>query len=295
MEKNALTRLEWLQEDQRVAEFLVKQDMFLPFDYAMLDGETAMQVRAAAGRVRVKDLQTRDNLIDIGRDLIAVKATLKEKLGSGRFGAWLATEFQWDHRTAQRYMNVAERFGDKPDIVSLLPVAATQKLASPSTPVGVREDVGARVKAGEKFTAKAVDLIVKAAKAGQEVAKAKAALTPDQKKALGKRATQRRDEKDRDRRASELREQQQAELAMAGLDLIRQKFGPSVGELAPYLEVWGEVGRLLRGAVIQPLDESGLTHGGHRDSHDVTDHSLGGSVSLLAGAAAAPATAVVQP
>src|ERR1700733_2471014 len=117
MDHKNLTQLEELHVQHHLTKHFAEQEVLLPFDYNTLDTDDAAYVRAIADRVREKDQQARGNVIDIGRDLIVVK----EKLDHGQFGPWLRAEFQWDERTAQRYMGLAEHFGDKSDIVSLLP------------------------------------------------------------------------------------------------------------------------------------------------------------------------------
>jgi hypothetical protein len=55
-----------------------------------------------------RDRRTAEDIIEIGRDLIALKA----KLPHGSFGAWLEKEFEFSEMHAQRFMRVAEKFGD---------------------------------------------------------------------------------------------------------------------------------------------------------------------------------------
>jgi hypothetical protein len=45
---------------------------------------------------------------------------VKILLPHGQFGPWLATEFGWTERTAQRFMRAVEVFGSKADTVSVL-------------------------------------------------------------------------------------------------------------------------------------------------------------------------------
>jgi hypothetical protein len=88
------------------------------------------------------------DIVVIGQKLIAVKA----RLGHGQWGAWLRDEFDWDERTARRFMSVGERF--KTDNLSDLDIApsALYLLAAPSTPENVGNDILARARAGEKIT-----------------------------------------------------------------------------------------------------------------------------------------------
>lgn len=302
MGRTDLARVESLKDQHIAAAHEVEQELLLPFDYTGLDDDTGDFLRAAAERVRAKDQQARSNLIDIGSDLIKVKA----KLDHGQFGAWLKAEFQWDERTAQRYMEVAEKFGDKSDIVSLLPVAATQKLAARSTPAEVRGAVVARVRAGEKFTGKAVELMVKAARASKQVARAEASLTPRGKKALAERAKQRQDEKERAQRELKHRQQERADLAAVGADLIRRQFGDRANELAHYLPVWADIGLCLQreplasalaGAAprtVETTDQANPSIKSADKSHDMRNQPSSEVASVLADTNVTSATAAIQ-
>ena len=65
------------------------------FDYANLDAVTAQFVQQQTGEIRSLMRRTAQEIIDLGQRLILVK----EKLGHGRFGVWLASEFNWTDRT----------------------------------------------------------------------------------------------------------------------------------------------------------------------------------------------------
>jgi hypothetical protein len=105
-------------------------------------------VREAADRIRSRMMRTVKDLIEIGRDLIAVK----ERLGHGNFLPWIDGEFRMTDKSAQRFMSVAERYGDKSDSVSNLTATVMYELAAPSTPEEVRAEVAERAAAGESVT-----------------------------------------------------------------------------------------------------------------------------------------------
>lgn len=94
---------------------------------------------------------------------------VKEKLPHGQFGSWLQIEFNWDIRTAQRFMAVAAMF--KSDAVSFLESdtvsglssvdvdridiapGALYLLAAKSTPKEIRQKILERAYSnGESFT-----------------------------------------------------------------------------------------------------------------------------------------------
>ncbi len=132
------------------------------FDYAPLAADLADRVRASAERIRAKVKRTLEDLIAIGADLCAVKASLSH----GQFGRWLQAEFGWTERTARNFMAVAERFG-KTEIISDLQIQPTAAylLAAPSAPDEAREAAIERAAAGEPITATvARELFTKARK-----------------------------------------------------------------------------------------------------------------------------------
>jgi Protein of unknown function (DUF3102) len=110
------------------------QDAFL--------AETAVAIRRLAKNV------TRD-VVEIGRRLTEAKT----RCGHGNWLPWLDHEFNWGERTARNFMRVfelskSESFAD----LESLEISALYQLAAPSTPESVRDDVFARVRAGEAPT-----------------------------------------------------------------------------------------------------------------------------------------------
>ncbi len=108
-----------------------------PEDQAFLS-EQATSIR------RLSDTASR-NIIEIGVRLIAVK----ERLPHGQFGPWLTKEFQWSDRTARTFMKIAEKFGDKPEIASVLGPGVLAALASDSVPEEARVAIIKQAQAGE--------------------------------------------------------------------------------------------------------------------------------------------------
>jgi len=120
------------------------------FDYASLDTETTQFVQQQTGEIRVLMKRTVESIVEIGQRLTAVK----QRLEYGRFGTWLEVEFNWDERTAQRFMNVVTEFGNYGDKLSEMNFApsALYLLAAPSTPEAARSEAITRAKAGEPIT-----------------------------------------------------------------------------------------------------------------------------------------------
>jgi len=97
------------------------------------------------------------SVLEIGRDLLAVK----EQLEHGQFREWLSCEFGM---TAQNYMQAARAFGDKSEIISLLPQALVYQLAAPSTPAPVRDEIVKRFDSGEHIHASEIKFALREAR-----------------------------------------------------------------------------------------------------------------------------------
>ena len=128
------------------------EGVVVAFDYDSLSRAVAKQVRSAAERIRQKVKKTLDDIMEVGTDLLDVKASLEH----GRFGSWLQAEFGWTVRTAQHFMAVAEQFGPKNEIISHLAFQPTAAylLAAPSVPDQARQLAIERAEAGERITTK---------------------------------------------------------------------------------------------------------------------------------------------
>jgi hypothetical protein len=121
------------------------------FNYERLKPEAAATARAAADHIRSKVKKAIVDIIEIGKELVAVK----DAVAHGHFGPWLKAEFGWTERTAQNFMSVAERFGAKSEIIADLKIQPTAAyiLASPSVPDEARNKALQRAEAGEQITA----------------------------------------------------------------------------------------------------------------------------------------------
>jgi hypothetical protein len=78
---------------------------------------------------------------------------VKALLPHGAFIDWLEAEFGWHRATANRFIQVAQQFGDK-DLsqITTFDPSALYLLASPSTLESVREEAVERASAGEGIT-----------------------------------------------------------------------------------------------------------------------------------------------
>jgi menaquinone-dependent protoporphyrinogen IX oxidase len=122
------------------------------FDYSTLSPDLQVEVKTATERIKLRMKRTAEDIIEIGKDLIAIK----EKLPHGSFLPWIGSEFGLTDKTAQNFMNVAERFGSKNEIISDFKPTLLYLLAAPSTPDEVVEQVIEKAENGETVTAKEV-------------------------------------------------------------------------------------------------------------------------------------------
>jgi hypothetical protein len=102
----------------------------------------------AADRLRLRLSRTAEDIIEIGRELIAVK----DRVGHGNFLPWIDREFSMTEKSAERFMSVAKRFGGKSDTVSKLPATVLYELAAPNTTEGVRTEIVDRAESGERIS-----------------------------------------------------------------------------------------------------------------------------------------------
>lgn len=124
------------------------------FSYKGLDAETRIVVQQKTSEIKELVQKSQQSIIDIGNRLIEVK----EKLAHGSFGAWLATEFEWDRFFAERCMNIARRFGQNEQIAHFQK-SALYLLSSPSVPEEAVKEAVARAEQGEEITHKTAKAI----------------------------------------------------------------------------------------------------------------------------------------
>lgn len=153
------------------------------FNYAELTAEEAGKVRSCADRIRRRIRTTMEGIIEIGMDLLKVKAVIPH----GQFGAWLRAEFGWSVRSATNFMSVAEQFGPKSAMIAELRIQPTAAylLAGPSVPQEARDAAIRRAEAGETITvAVAKDIVAETKPTGNEEPTAADYLGPRLSKVL---------------------------------------------------------------------------------------------------------------
>lgn len=140
------------------------------FDYSSLSETDRDEVRAATARIRVRMTRTVEDIIEIGRDLILAK----NKIGHGGFLRWIEAEFGMGIWSADKFMQVADRFGDKIVNFTNLSPSVLYALAAPSTPDDVVDEIKDRAANGEHVGVKELKEKLKEQKARAKDAKADA-------------------------------------------------------------------------------------------------------------------------
>jgi hypothetical protein len=139
------------------------------FDYNGLPAVKAAALRAEASRIRKLLKATVPTIIEVGRSLIEVKA----QLDHGKFGDWVDAECGFSLSSAENYMRVAERFGDKIGTVANLSPTTVYRLAAKSTPPEVVEAALQRAAKGAVISDDNLDMALKAARVAKRQEKKK--------------------------------------------------------------------------------------------------------------------------
>lgn len=163
--------------------------------YGELDEATATFARDTAASVRLALNAHQRHKRESVRSAIAVGVSLnkvKAKLGHGRFGDWIAAEFDMSDRTARRYMSAATAFGSKLDTVSDLPLSAIYKLADDKL-AALRSEIIRELEAGKTFDLEDVEARI-AGVTGSKPAPAPAARTSAKRKGKSAAAAQAHEE-----------------------------------------------------------------------------------------------------
>lgn len=117
------------------------------FSYGSLSPELQVEVKAATERIKLRMKRTAEDIIEIGKDLIAVKA----RLSHGQFLPWIQAEFEMSRHTAENFIRIAERFPENDKVYHFKP-SVLYALAAPSTPNEVVEEAVKKAEAGESVT-----------------------------------------------------------------------------------------------------------------------------------------------
>jgi hypothetical protein len=203
------------------------------FDYGGYEPAIADELRDAATRIRNHHRAAK---AEIGRALLRVK----EKLGHGHWGAWLAAEFEMSVSTAERYMGVAG-LDDKIVTVPNLPAKTLYLLAAKSIPRKVVDGIVADLETGKPLANEAITARVRAAKDEAKQAAELAKLSARQRTNQARRTAEA--ERRAENRKREAAERQAAATTAAAaavaifVDALGDRLGEAV-ELAGKAGVW---------------------------------------------------------
>ena len=129
------------------------------FDYSV-DTKRSRDLKLVCARIKKATSTVADQIFAIGRDLIEAKVLVNH----GKWRDWLAVEFGWSERTAQRFMRVADVLGSgKSDSLSFLEPTTLYVLSEKSADA-VRDDIVKRIEGGERLTDEEIVREVKSAK-----------------------------------------------------------------------------------------------------------------------------------
>lgn len=118
------------------------------FDYSDVPAVDARRCQASYEAIGKRQRRMAEDIIAIGKELIAVKA----RLPHGLFGDWLQHHFAWSERTARRLMEVGEVFKTASVADLTIDQTALYLLAEDSCPDDVREQVLEQARSGEVIT-----------------------------------------------------------------------------------------------------------------------------------------------
>lgn len=120
------------------------------FDYSALTETEADVAKRSADIIKLRMRRTAEDIVEIGRELKAVK----DALPHGKFLPWIEAEFQMSERSARNFMQVSERF--KTAKIADFKPSVIYELSSPSTPEPVIAQATAKAGTGETVTVKDV-------------------------------------------------------------------------------------------------------------------------------------------
>ena len=106
----------------------------------------AVNQRCAKVRKMFGEIQS--EIVEIGKELMVIRAHLQENRVPGGFDSWVASDFEESRSQAYRYVGVATVFGDCPNL-GQYDLSAMYLLAAPGTPQEAREEARQLAESGE--------------------------------------------------------------------------------------------------------------------------------------------------
>lgn len=158
-----------LFDDENITPVPLEQ---VVFDYRLISADKREFVMQKTDETQILLKRTTEKIIQIGKNLQEVKNTLPR----GMFLPWIRSEFGMSRQTADRFMQVADRFGDKVLTVSTLSISASALylLASTATPQEAIDETFQRAETGENITKELAKQIIEAQEAIKQAQEAEA-------------------------------------------------------------------------------------------------------------------------
>jgi hypothetical protein len=234
------------------------------FDYSAIDADLACNLRQQANRIRTRIGEATQDLIDIGRDLLAAK---KHLIGHGDFIRWVEAEVGIPRRTAQAYMAIAKLADDRGAVIALLPPTTVHRLASKSAPSEVVSEVVAKAQSGDVLPDRMVSEMILEAKfqkkkaaqhEGNGLPRSKQSKIEGEAKEQGRPKTE-QTRPNRERNSSQAAEALLKVLGYEGVVLVVKTFSE---EEWP----WDLISALRRRIGLNPYPKSCQSHPGWRTS-----------------------------
>ncbi len=118
------------------------------FNYSDLEPETIQFIDRQTAEIKALLKKTAQSIVEIGQKLTEVK----QKIGHGKFGSWLNSEFNWSVSAANKFMQVSKEFKFINFTNLEIAPSALYKLAAPSAPAAARKEAIMRAEKGEYVT-----------------------------------------------------------------------------------------------------------------------------------------------
>jgi hypothetical protein len=117
-------------DGDKLQDFTPQQIFTLNYDYSKINERDRNPLKNNAINITLHIRDINNSSFYIGQELIEAKA----RLIHGQWLDWLTAEFNWDIRQAERFMNVAKKFGSNPDSIKGIRSTVLGLLAAPSVP-----------------------------------------------------------------------------------------------------------------------------------------------------------------
>ena len=148
------------------------------FGYEFLSPQKRTIVQQCTGEIKERLRRTARDVWEVGKKLVEVRSQLEH----GQFESWLSAEFGWSRRTAYNFINVYKAFSDSSNFAQLdIAASALYKLAAPSTPKSVRQEILDKAQKGEKITNKQINQVLTVARQSSIEKKVRPISLPSQK------------------------------------------------------------------------------------------------------------------